>query len=214
MSHAYHDIAFTDAVKSLQEQRGSRAAYARFETGPDQGARIDDTAAAFIAARDSFYMSSTSETGWPYLQHRGGPEGFMRVLDDRTMGFADFSGNKQYVSLGNLQHDNRVALFFMDYANRTRLKVFGHATMIDPSDTQTLSKLDLPGYRARVERGFAIRVAALDWNCPQHITPRYTKAQVAEVTESLRARIAELEARLQTTAAEPAGETGRAQPWR
>ena len=196
MAHAFHDIAFTDAVKSQQDLRGSRASYARFEEGPLRGDQIGSDEAAFIAARDSFYMASTSETGWPYVQHRGGPAGFVRVLDEHTLGFADFAGNKQYVSLGNIKGDDRVSLFFMDYANRTRLKLFGHAGEVDPDDSETLSKLVLPDYRARVERGIVIRVSGLDWNCPQHITPRYTEEQVAQVVEKLTTRVAELEARL------------------
>lgn len=196
MAHAFHDIAFTDAVKSQQNKRGSRASYARFEEGPLRGDRIGPDEAAFIAARESFYMASTSETGWPYVQHRGGPPGFVRALDEHTLGFADFAGNRQYVSLGNIKGDDRVSLFFMDYANRTRLKLFGHAAEVDPDDSETLSKLVLPDYRARVERGIVIRVSGLDWNCPQHITPRYTEEQVAQVVEKLTTRIAELEARL------------------
>ncbi len=182
MAHAYHDIAFTDTVKALQDQFGSRASYARFEDAPQRGAQIGPREAAFIAARDSFYIASTSETGWPYLQHRGGPEGFMRVLDEQTLGFADFSGNRQYVTLGNLASDNRVSLFFMDYANQTRLKVFGHAEVIDPEDTDTLTKLAMPEYRARVERGMRIRVSAFDWNCPQHITPRFTEEEFSALS--------------------------------
>lgn len=199
MAHAYHDIAFTETVKALQEQQGSRASYARFEDAPQRGEKIGQDEAAFISARDSFYIASTSETGWPYMQHRGGPQGFMRVLDDRTLGFADFAGNRQYVTLGNLRGDDRVSLFFMDYANRTRLKVFGRAEVVDPSDTETLEKLAVPGYRARVERGMLIRVSAFDWNCPQHITPRYTEAQVAQVVEKLTQRVADLEAQLNAT---------------
>lgn len=196
MGHAYHNIAFTETVKSLQENRGSRASYARFEEGPLRGDRIGPNEAVFITARDSFYMASTSETGWPYVQHRGGPAGFVRVLDEGTLGFADFVGNKQFVSLGNLKSDNRVSLFFMDYANKTRLKLFGQAEVVDPEDRATLSKLEVPDYKARVERGLVIRVAGVDWNCPQHITPRYTEAEVGRVVEKLTARVAELGARL------------------
>jgi len=196
MAHAYHDIAFTNGVKSLQEQRGSRASYARFEQGRSRGDRIGPNEARFITARDSFYMASTGETGWPYVQHRGGPEGFVRVLDEHTLGFADFAGNRQYVSLGNIRADDRVSLFFMDYANRTRLKLFGHASEVDPQDSDTLSRLALPQQRVRIERAIMIRVSALDWNCPQHITPRYSEAEVSQVVEKLTARISELEARL------------------
>ena len=196
MPHAYYDIAFTDAVRTLQETRGSRTSYARFEAGAIRGDRIGPREAAFIAARDSFYIASASETGWPYVQHRGGPEGFLRVLDDRTLAFADFAGNKQYVSLGNIQTDDRVSLILMDYANRTRLKIFGHASVIDPDESDTLSKLSLPGYGTKVERGIYVRVDALDWNCPQHITPRYTEAQVAQVVQTLTTRVAALEEQL------------------
>ncbi len=193
MGHAYHDIAFTDTVKVLQETRGSRGAYARFEEGPTRGDQIGPAEAAFIAERDSVYMASIGETGWPYVQHRGGPAGFVRVLDAKTLGFADFAGNKQYVSLGNMQTDDRVSLFFMDYANRRRLKLFGRASVVDPEDSETLERLQLPDYRARVERGISISVEAFDWNCPQHITPRYTEGQVAQVVEKLTAQVSELQ---------------------
>lgn len=196
MSHAWHDTAFTKTVQALQEANGSRASYARFEDGPLQGDRIDAQAAAFIEARDSFYMASVGETGWPYIQHRGGPDGFMKVLDDRTLGFADFAGNKQYVSLGNLQTEDRVSLFFMDYPNRTRLKLFGRALVIDPEETETLTRLAPVNYRARIERGIRIKVEALDWNCPQHITPRYTEDHVAQLVKKLTARVADLEEQL------------------
>ena len=196
MSHAYHDIAFTDTVKALQETKGSRASYARFEEGPKRGDAIGPSEAAFIAERDSFYMASTSETGWPYVQHRGGPEGFLRVLDAHTLGFADFSGNRQYVSLGNLETDDRVSLFLMDYPNQRRLKLYGRAAALDSQDTATRDRLVVPGYRAKVERGMLIKVEAIDWNCPQHITPRYTEAQVAQVVDKLTSRVAELEAQI------------------
>ena len=132
-----------------------------------------------------------------YVQHRGGPAGFVRTLDAQTIGFADFVGNRQYVSVGNLTTDDRVSLFFMDYPNRRRLKLLGHVRLIDPAaEPDLLERLAVPGYKARVQRGFAIKVAAFDWNCPQHITPRYTEADVTQVVSGLTARIAELEARL------------------
>jgi predicted pyridoxine 5'-phosphate oxidase superfamily flavin-nucleotide-binding protein len=195
MGHRFAEIAFTDTVKQMQEARGSRRSYARMESNPEPvNGALGPNEAAFIAARDSFYMASVSETGWPYVQHRGGPVGFVRVLDAATIGFADFRGNRQYVSVGNVMKDNRVSLFFMDYANKTRLKLFGRAELIDPDKAETLAKLDLPDYRAAVERGVLIRVEAFDWNCPQHITERYTLAQVEEAVAPLRQRIAELEA--------------------
>ena len=198
MGHAFGDIAFTPTVKALQDANGSRSNYARMAERtdpPDVG--LTDAEAAFIGARDSFYMATVGETGWPYVQHRGGPIGFVRMLDEQSIGFADFIGNRQYVSVGNLTTDDRVSLFFMDYPNRRRLKLLGHVRLIDPAaEPDLLERLAVPGYKARVQRGFAIKVAAFDWNCPQHITPRYTEADVAQVVSGLTARIAELEARL------------------
>jgi hypothetical protein len=144
-------------------------------------------------------MATVSETGWPYVQHRGGPVGFVRVLDARTIGFADFRGNRQYVSVGNLMRDDRVSLLFMDYPNRARLKVLGRVSLIRREQREILDRLEVSSYRARVERGFLIRVEAFDWNCPQHITQRFTLAEVEEATAPLRRRIAELEALLKET---------------
>ena len=143
--------------------------------------------------RDSFYMASVSETGWPYIQHRGGPAGFLKVLDDKSIGFADFRGNRQYVSVGNLQADDRVSLFLMDYANQTRLKILGRARIVNSSEAEILQRLALPAYRAQVERGIVISIAAFDWNCPQHITQRYTLEEIEAATAPLRKRIEELE---------------------
>lgn len=141
-------------------------------------------------------MATVSEIGWPYIQHRGGPTGFVRVLDDVTIGFADFRGNRQYISAGNLMTDDRVSLFFMDYPNKTRLKLFGRAKLVGSDDEATLSRLQIPDYRARVERCVLIRVEGFDWNCPQHITEPYTLDEVRAVTAPLNSRIAELEAQL------------------
>ena len=197
MPHRYAEIAFTPMVKKAQEQFGSRNAYARMEGAPEtRNHLLGQAEAQFIAARNSFYMATVSETGWPYIQHRGGPTGFVRVLDETTIGFADFSGNRQYISLGNLANDDRVSLFFMDYPNKTRLKLFGRAKVVGLDDDATLSLLETPDYRARVERGFLIRVEGFDWNCPQHITERYTLDEVRAMTASLTARIAELEQQL------------------
>lgn len=197
MPHGFAEVAFTPTVKQLQEELGSRSAYARMEGIPDAvNQRLTDREAGFIAARDSLYMATVGETGWPYIQHRGGPAGFVRVIDERTIGFADFRGNRQYVSDGNLLTDDRVSLFFMDYPNRTRLKLFGHSRIVGLDDEATLSRLEAPDYRARVERGFVIAVEGFDWNCPQHITERYTRDEIRAVTEPLTGRIAELEAEL------------------
>ncbi len=197
MTHRFADIAFTPTVKLVQERHGSRRAYA----GNEQVAEpfnhlLTDAEAGFIAARDSLYMASVGETGWPYIQHRGGPAGFVRVLDAQTIGFADFRGNRQYISVGNLLTDDRVSLFFMDYANRTRLKLLGRARVVDPEDVEALGKLAVRDYRASVERGITITVEGFDWNCPQHITQRFALDEVRSVTAPLLARIAELEAQL------------------
>lgn len=196
MGHKFAEIAFTPSVRSVQREQGSRAAYARMEHGPDVDDELGPGEAEFIAARDSFYMATVSETGWPYVQHRGGPAGFVRVLDPRTLGFADFRGNRQYVSVGNLTRDDRVSLLFMDYPNRGRLKLLGRATQVGPDQQEILDRLKVPDYPARIERGLLVRVEAFDWNCPQHITPRFTLAEIEAATAPLRRRIAELEAQL------------------
>lgn len=196
MPNAYRDIAFTPAVQAAQTAQGSRDQNARQQArpGPSNTALSADEA-AFLAQRDSFYMASVGETGWPYVQHRGGPAGFVKMLDPQTIGFADFAGNRQYVSLGNLAGDDRVSMFFMDYANRARLKMFGHASAIGPEDAR-LAALSVEGYRARIERGFVIRIEGFDWNCLQHITQRFTLDEVERATAKMMARIAELESEL------------------
>ncbi len=197
MPHHFAEIAFTPTVKKVQEELGSRSSYARMESVPDAtNHRLTGAEAGFIAARNSLYMATVSETGWPYIQHRGGPTGFVRVLDESMIGFADFRGNRQYVSVGNLMTDDRVSLFFMDYPNKTRLKLFGRARIIGLDDQAVLSRLEMPDYRARIERGFVITVEGFDWNCPQHITPRYTIEEITPTIDALKARIAELEAEL------------------
>jgi len=193
----FSSIAFTPAVKRLQELDGSRASYARREAGGDAPDALGAGEAQFIAERDSFHMATVSETGWPYLQHRGGPKGFLKVLDAHTLAFADFQGNRQHVSEGNLAGDDRVALILMDYANRRRLKLLGHARAVDAAAEPALAAaLTEAGYRATVERVMVIRVEAFDWNCPQHITPRFSEAELGPIIEPLRARIRELEEQL------------------
>jgi uncharacterized protein len=147
----------------------------------------------FIAQRDSFYLASVSETGWRYVQHRGGPAGFLKVLSPTTLGFADFRGNRQYVSVGNFLKNDRVALILMDYPNQSRLKILGHARVLAETETEHLERLKLPAYRARAERGFLIEVAAYDWNCLQHITPRYTQQEVEIAVAPLKRRLKTLE---------------------
>lgn len=205
MAHRYHGIAFTEAVKAIQEEHGSRDSYARRETGPVTGECLGAGEASFIGERDSFYIASVSETGWPYVQHRGGPKGFVRVLDERSLAFPDFSGNRQYITAGNLQREERVSLLFMDYPNRARLKVYGRARVIPAIDaTAPLAEgLRVAGYRARVEGFFLIHLEAFDWNCAQHITPRFTEAEVSDRVLVLQTRISELEG-LQNAEAEDA----------
>jgi predicted pyridoxine 5'-phosphate oxidase superfamily flavin-nucleotide-binding protein len=197
MARRYTELTFTDAVKATQEHYGVRAPNARLEAMDFDDRRLAERERTFIEARDSFYMASVLENGWPYLQHRGGPTGFLKVLDDHTLGFADFRGNLQYISTGAVKHDDRVALFFMDYANRQRLKVMARAEFVDVDDRpDLLEQVEDPDYRARIERVALFHVEAFDWNCPQHITPRFSEADIAPALEERDARIAELEARV------------------
>lgn len=193
MSHRFAEIAFTPNVKKAQEANGSRQSYARLEMGEVHHDVLGPRETAFIAQRDSLYMATVSETGWPYIQHRGGPPGFIRALDQKTIGFADFRGNRQYVSVGNLATDDRVSMILMDYPNRARLKILGRARLVGLEAKDILDRLSLPDYRAVVERGFVITIEAFDWNCPQHITPRFTPAEIETAVAPLRQRVAELE---------------------
>jgi uncharacterized protein len=177
MGHRYGEIAFTDAVKAEQIRMGSRGAYARREHGPDFNDRLGPDEKDFIANRDSFFIASVSETGWPYVQFRGGPPGFLHVLDDRTLGYGDFLGNRQYITTGNVIGNDRISLFLVDYPSRRRLKIMGRMMISDIKDSP---ELDVPDYNAQVERAVRIRVEAFDWNCPQHITPRFTQDELIE----------------------------------
>ena len=192
MGHKFAELASTDTVKQLQEADGARKSYTRMEAGEDSNNVLTDREEAIIGARDSFYMATVSETGWPYVQHRGGPGGFVRVIDQKTLGFPNFSGNRQFVSTGNLQVDDRVSLFFMDYPNKARLKLLGRVKT--SKDPEILESLALEGCSAKIGRAFLIDVAAIDWNCPQHITPRFTAEDTDSAVAPLRSRIAELEA--------------------
>ncbi len=180
MAQMYAKTMFSKAAKRLQEQHGSRAQYERLaERGESQDA-LGKFEQEFIAARDSFYLASVTEDGWPYVQHRGGSEGFLRVLDERTLAFADFAGNKQYITAGNLETNDRVALFLMDYPRQARLKVIGHARVVE-GDAELEAKVRVKGYAAKVERVVVIGVVAFDWNCSQHITPRWTSEEIDQV---------------------------------
>lgn len=195
MGRRFAELAFTPLVQKEQEKHGSRRQYARVEQMGPPGDRLSDFEQDFIAERDGFYLASVSETGWPYIQYRGGEKGFLHVLDDRTLGFADLRGNKQYVSVGNVAHDNRVALFLMDYAHQMRLKILGRAEVheSDAKAAALLEQLRMPGETTPAERAFVIHVEAFDWNCPQHITPRFTQEELAGTLEPVRRRIEELE---------------------
>jgi predicted pyridoxine 5'-phosphate oxidase superfamily flavin-nucleotide-binding protein len=205
MRHAFADIAFTPSVKAAQQRDGSRAGYARnFEAGDEVvNDRLGVAEADFIAAQRSFYMATVSETGWPYLQHRGGPRGFLKVLDDRSLAFADYAGNRQLISVGNLAGNDRVALILVDYAKRVRLKLLGRLAVQDlaPGDALAGILVD-PGYRARPQRAMLVRLEGFDWNCPQHIPVRIDAEDVQRTLDLRDARIAELQARLAQRAAD------------
>lgn len=178
MTYGFLDTLTTDGVRAARGENGVGGLWKDMNVDRP-GDRFSPHEAAFIAARDSFYLASTSQTGWPYIQHRGGPPGFLRVLDAQTLGFADFRGNRQYLTLGNLAGDDRVALFLMDYPNRRRLKILAHVTAHDLAGASGLAaSLATPGYRGVAERGFTLRLHAFDWNCPQHVTPRFTAAEI------------------------------------
>ena len=187
------DIAFTPSVKTAQERLGSRKQYARIEERGGWQNVITDDLAEFIAERDSFYLATASKEGQPYIQHRGGPKGFLKVLDQRTLAFADFSGNRQYISVGNLAENNKAFIFLMDYANQRRIKIWGTAEVIE-NDPKLLEQLTDPIYRGRPERAFRFHVEAWDINCPQHIKPRFTAEEIDSTVRALSDRIAELEA--------------------
>ena len=189
------DIAFTLAVKAVQERKGSRKGYARMEAKGGWQRIVTDDLAAFIAERDSFYLGTASADGQPYIQHRGGPKGFLKVVDAKTLAFADFTGNRQYITAGNLSENDKAYIFLMDYANRRRIKIWGRARVVD-DDPELLERLADAGYKAVPEQAVVFEVEAWDVNCPQHITPRYTEREVASIVGPLQARIGELEAQV------------------
>ncbi len=193
MSHSFLDIAVTPSVRAAQVAMGADR-IRQDSKGQRAFDRFTDNETAFIAERDSFYMATVSETGWPYVQHRGGPRGFLKLIDDRTLAFADYRGNRQYISTGNLAADDRACLFLVDYPRRARLKVYAHAeTLALDADPALTELVTVPGYKARIERIFRLRLEAFDWNCPQHITPRFTEQEVSEAVRPLRERLGQLE---------------------
>ena len=194
MRHRFAELMFTPKVRQIQTEQGSRSAYGRLSEG--SGSAPDPLTiqeAEFIAKRDSFYMATVSETGWPYVQHRGGPTGFLKVIDEHTVGFADYRGNRQYVSVGNLGNDDRVSLFLIDYPNRLRLKLIGHARMVEAATEPEIAARLHDDYAAKVERGIVISVEGYDWNCPQHITPRYTVPEIEAMLQPVHEKIKALE---------------------
>lgn len=195
MTHRFAEIAFTSAVKAAQARDGSRPQCERMAERGGPSDALSAREAAFIAARDSFYLATVSETGWPYVQHRGGPLGFLKVIDLHTLAFADFGGNRQFVTVGNVASNDRIALFLMDYAQQVRLKLLGRMRIYDLGDAppEVVFEVELPGYAARIERVAVIEVAAFDWNCPQHITPRFTEGEIRASVQPLLDRIAALE---------------------
>ncbi len=194
MAEKYHELAFTDSVRKAQAHYFGKAQ--RVEGAPQHDPLTDDEI-GFIESRDSFYMGTVSETGWPYIQHRGGKPGFLRVINPTELAFADYRGNRQLVSTGNLAVNDRVSLFLMDYPSRTRLKILGHARVEDArGHAELVEKVAEPDVRRLVERLFFIKVVSFDWNCQQYITPRYTAAEIEVAIAPLKQRIAELEAKL------------------
>ncbi len=201
------DVAFTPAVKAVQEVKGSRQSYARMETGRGWRTTVTPDLADFLADLDMFYLGTANAEGQPYIQYRGGPPGFLQAIDERTLGFADFGGNQQYVTLGNLSENPKAFLFLMDYANSRRIKVWGTARVVE-GDAALLEKLRDREYPGEAERAILFAIEAWDVNCPQHIHRRFSERQVAPVIEELQARIAELEAevaRLQPRSEKPQG---------
>lgn len=189
------DVAFSPAVKGIQVRKGSRKAYARMEQGHGWQTSIEPELAEFIAQQQSFFLGTASAGGQPYIQHRGGPAGFLRVLDEHTLAFADFQGNRQYISQGNLTENPKVQLFLIDYASRVRIKIWGEARVVE-DDPQLIESLLVKGYDARPEQAIVIRVTAWDRNCPQHIPQLFPAAEVAAALASRDAKIAELEQEL------------------
>lgn len=192
MAGSNSDVAFSTSVKAIQARKGSRASYAKLEQHGGWEDRVTPELAAFLAERDSFYLATASADGRPYVQHRGGPRGFLRVLDERTLAFADFRGNRQYITQGNLAENDRAFIFLMDYARRRRIKLWGRARVVE-DDPALLAELADPAYDARPEQAIVFTLEAWDRNCPQHIPQRIDATDVKAALGALQARVAELE---------------------
>lgn len=194
MSHKFFDLTFTESVKKTQEQYGTRRNFARMEGGKPDFYGLTDAEADFIERMDGFYLATVGENSQPYIQFRGGAAGFLKVLDDKTLGYADFRGNLQYISVGNLAANDKAALFLMDYANRQRLKILARIEIKDAKDApELIEKLAVTDYKAKIERAVIIHVEAFDWNCPQHIKPKYTLEQIKQMVAPLNEQIEKLE---------------------
>ncbi len=192
MARAFAEIAFTPAVQKVQTQMGADKGNGKFlEPDVDRRDELSEAEASFITARDGFYQATVSESGWPYVQFRGGPVGFLKVLDTKTIAYADFRGNRQYVSVGNLTDNDKVSMILMDYPNRRRLKIWGRAKLVE--DDQLIGQLHVEGYKARPERAVVINVEAFDWNCPAHIPQRLTVQELEPVLGQMRQQIAQLQ---------------------
>jgi hypothetical protein len=203
-THSYSsDVAFTPAVKAIQAKKGSREGYAQVERNGGWRTEIDDKLAGFLANTNSFFMATATADGQPYIQHRGGPKGFVKVLDKHTIAFADYAGNQQYLSQGNLSENPKAHIFIMDYAHRRRVKIWGEARVID-DDPALLESLMPKGYRARPEQVIVFKIAAWDTNCPQHIPQKFDAADVAQAMSEAAAKIAQLEAEVARLKAEVA----------
>jgi hypothetical protein len=203
MARNFAEIAFTESVKAQQEKYGSRKSYARMEQ-LERGTELSFNEADFIAERDSFYLATVGASGFPYVQYRGGPKGFLKVLDARTLAFADFRGNLQYISTGNLQDNDKAALFLMDYAQRQRMKIFTRIEIIEAATApELIAQLHDTSYEAQVERAMVLHVEAFDWNCPQHITQRFTVEEIGALNAPLYEHIAKLEAEIASLKARP-----------
>jgi uncharacterized protein len=204
MTDRYLEIATSETVKELQERWGSRSAYCRLESGPVTNNQLGPEEIAFIEAQDSFFLASLNDSGWPYIQHRGGPPGFLKVLGNNQLGFPDLKGNRQYLSFGNILKNPRVSLFLIDYPARARLKIFGQAKLVEGDNLPAaLRKIENDPGTTPIERGIIVEVEAFHWNCPKYIVPRFTEAQVRTVVAPLVERIHDLEAELARLSTKP-----------
>lgn len=208
MPYGFLDIAITPSVRAAQAKMGADRIWQNFK-GDRSADRFTENEAAFIAERDSFYIASVSETGWPYVQHRGGPPGFLKLIDEHTLAFADYRGNRQYISTGNVAANNRVCLFLMDYPRRARLKIYAQVQVLDLATEPELTEaVTNPAYGAKLERIYRLRLTAFDWNCPQHITPRLSERAIADLIQPLHARLEQLETENSELRARLAGASG------